>query len=160
MVMKRPSLLILALLAACLLLAGCKSTLLARNTTVKDVVPIFKDYLGTHGYTLTYENEATGSYRVSLGTVYVPERSETTKTKMVTLPAPAADPNLPVTAYEDTTWRTVSVPGHYVEATAIISITQLDDDVIITIDTNSAGGSSMDDIKEYFQWNGITIDVK
>lgn len=150
----------MAILASVLLLAGCKTTLLVHDATVKELIPIFKDYAGTHGYNIIYTNDETGSYRLSLGNVYVPERSETTKTKIVTLPPPEPNDNQPLTSYEDTTWRTVSTPGHYVEGTAMVSITQLDEDVIITIDTNNVGGSSLDDLRDFFRWNGLTVDVK
>jgi hypothetical protein len=148
------------LLAAVLFLPGCKTTLLVRDATVQEIIPIFKDYAGTHGYQITYENPQTGSFRLSLGNVFVSGRSETTKTKFVTVNPPAEGSNQPLTAYEDTTWRTVSTPGRYVEATAAVNMVQQDNDVIINIDTNDVAASSLDDLLDYIRGLGYEIDRK
>lgn len=153
-------LLMILLIAALFLLTGCVSTLLVRNATVAEVTPLFKDYAGTHGYQISYENAQTGQYRLDLGSVYVPEVSETTKSKMVVVQPPSKDSNTPLTSYEDTTWRTVSTPGHYAEATAMVSITQQDKDVQIVIDTNSVAGTSLNDVRDYIQGAGYNVDSK
>ena len=157
----RPSLLLIALLmAAAFILSGCVSTLVVRQATVAKIIPVFKDYVGTRGYQLTYENAATGQYRVNMGSVYVQGVSETTKSKTVIVQPPAEDSNLPLTSYEDTTWRTVSTPGHYVDATATVSITQQGDDVQIVLDTNDVAGTSLNDIRDYIQGIGYNVDSK
>jgi hypothetical protein len=142
-----------------LLLSGCKSTLLVHDATVKDVITILEDYVGTHGYKITYRNDELGSFRLSLGNVYMPERSETTKTKEITQ-FPPVDKNLPYTAYEETSRQTVKMPGHYLEATAVVSITQQDKDVVFVIDSSDARGFSLDDVSEYIRSFGYTVDNK
>ncbi len=130
------------------------------DTSVEEITPILKDYVGTHGYLITYENKETGSFRISLGSVYVPGTAETTKTKYVVVNPPAEGTTQPMTAYEDTTWRTVSKPGHYVEATAMIRLTQKDNDVVMEIDTNDAAGISLNDMRDYIQGVGYAVDSK
>jgi len=103
--------LIALLMAAAFILSGCVSTLVVRQATVAKIIPVFKDYVGTRGYQLTYENAATGQYRVNMGSVYVQGVSETTKSKTVIVQPPAEDSNLPLTSYEDTTWRTFITPA-------------------------------------------------
>jgi hypothetical protein len=163
MAMKTPRptwMLLLLLIVASFLLTGCVSTLLVRDASVEDIIPVFKDYAGTRGYTISYENAATGQYRLNLGSVYVPEVSETTKSKMVVVQPPPKDSNLPTTSYEDTTWRTVSNPGHYVDATAVVSITQQEQDVQIVIDSNGEAGTALNDVRDYIQGAGYKVDAK
>ena len=156
---KRFGIILTALLVSMLFLTGCKSTLLVQDATVKDTITILEDYAGTHGYKITYRNDELGSFRLSLGNVYMPERSETTKTKEITK-QPPIDKNLPYTAYEETTWQTVSVPGHYVEASAMVNITQQDKDVIVVIDTGNSAGVSFDDIVDYIKGFGYAVENK
>jgi len=154
------TLIIGTLMGFALLISGCKTTLVIHNATVENITPIFHDYIGTHGYQLTYENPETGSYRVSLGEVYRPERSETTKSSTIVVQPPAKDTNMPLTSYEDTSWRTVSTPGHYVEATAIVLIFQQDNNVIINVDSNDVGGASIDDLKGYIEGLGYAVNSR
>lgn len=156
----RLSLLLVLLIAASLLLSSCVSTLLVRNTTVADVTPVFKDYVGTHGYQITYENAQTGQYRINLGSAYVPQVSETTRNESSVVIPPPKGSNLPMTSYEDTTWRTVSTPGHYVDATAVVSLTQQGPDVQVVIDANDVAGNSLNDARDYFQGAGFKVDSK
>ncbi|HTY13301.1 MAG TPA: hypothetical protein VMD02_03830 [Candidatus Omnitrophota bacterium] len=149
---------VIALLVPALLLSGCKSTLLVRNATVAQMIPILKDYAGTHGYNITYENDQTGSFRLDLGPVYVAGTTSTTRTKSVTVTPPSKDQ--PMTSYEDTTWNTVSTPGHYDEATAMVTLIQSDNDVVITVDGNDAAGSSMSDVHSYLASFGYTVEDK
>lgn len=159
--MTRSNLLIMMLLiGAAFFLTGCVSTLLVRNAKVGEIVTVFKDYVGTHGYQITYENAQTGQYRLDLGSVYVPEVSETTKNSTVVVQPPQKDSNIPLTSYEDTTWRTVSTPGHYADANASIGITQQGSDVKIVVDTNSVAGESLNDVRDYIQGAGYTVDSK
>ncbi len=143
-----------------LFLSGCKSTLLVHDATVKDIAIILEDYAGTHGYKMTYRNDDLGSYRLSLGNFYVPESSQTTKSKLTTQQTQAKDSNLPLTAYEETTWNSVSVPGHYVEATAMVNLTQQDKNVVLSVDTSDVVGSSLGDISDYIKGFGYTVDNK
>ncbi len=156
----RLGLLLLVLSASLLFLTGCKTTILVHNATVKDIAVILDDYVGTHGFQITYRNDALGSYRLSLGNIYVPETSQTVKNKEVTAFPVQKNSRQPQTSYEETTWNTVTVPGHYVEATAAITLTQQDKDVVISIDTNDAGGSSLDDAADYIKGFGYAIDKK
>lgn len=156
----RLSSILIILLASVFFLSGCKSTLLVHDATVEEIIPILKDYVGTHGYQITYENVETGSFRLSLGNVYVSETRETTKTKTVFVQPPPKDSNLPMTSYEDTTWRTVSTPGHYAEATAMIKMIQQENDVIINIDTNDVAWTSLNDMRDYIRGLGYEVDSK
>lgn len=149
---------LIALLASVVLLAGCKSTLLVHDAQLEKIIPILDDYAGTHGYQITYRNDEAGSFRLSLGNVYVPAVSETTKSKSVIVQPPPEGSNLPMTSYEDTTMRTVSSPGRYVEAYAMISLIQQDKDVQIIIDSNDAGGASPSDLIDYIRSFGYVVD--
>jgi hypothetical protein len=145
-------------MACAMLLSGCQTNLLVHNATVDKVIPAFKDYVGIHGYLITYANDKTGSYHVDMGVVYVPSTSSTTKSTTVVSTPPSQDQ--PMTAYEDTTWRTVSSADHYVDATAAVSIIQQGSDVRISIDTNNAGGASLNDIQDYLTSLGYTVETK
>jgi hypothetical protein len=148
------------LLAFSLFLAGCQTTLVVHDANVKQIIQIFKDYAGMHGYAITFQNDQTGSYHLSMGTVFMPYTSSTQKSKSTISNNPPAGSNQPLTAYEQTSWNTVSNPSHYEEATAAVSIIQKDTDVQILIDTNDAGGSSLNDIKDYLQSLGYSVDNK
>ncbi len=140
--------------------AGCKTTLLVHNATVAKMIPLFKDYVGIHGYGITYANDQTGSYNVDLGSVYMPENTIVTKNSMVTVTPPPKDSSLPMTAYEETTWNSVSTPGHIVEATASVSMIQQGSDVAVFLDTNGVAGPSLNDLQSYLQNLGYSVDVK
>jgi hypothetical protein len=149
---------ILILLALALFVSGCKTTFVVRGATAKQIIPIFKDYVGFHGYTMRYQNDLTGSYNVDMGVVYVPYTSETEKTKTVITVPREENSHQPMTAYEQTTWNTVSNPAHYVEATAVVNIIQQGSDVLVNIDTNDAGGASLDDLRDYLQTLGYKVE--
>ena len=152
--------LIFVLLICAFFLSGCKTTLLVHNTTVKQITPIFKDYAGTHGYTVTFANEQTGSYHISMGNVYVPYASSTTKNKSTIQYTPPAGSSQPLTAYEETSWNTVAMPGHYNEASAAVTIIQQGTDVMIILDGNDAAGSSLNDFQDYLNALGYAVDTK
>lgn len=156
----RSSIILMILLASVFLLSGCRATLLVHNAKVNQVIPILEDYAGTHGYQMTYRNDEAGSYRLSLGSVFVPEVSETTKSRSVIVQPPPEGSNLPMTSYEDSTMRTVTSPGHYVEAYAMISIVQQGGDAQIIIDANDAAGVSLDDFKDYLKSFGFNAESK
>lgn len=160
MKIRRSNILLITLIGIVLFLSGCKSALLVYNAKVEDITPILDDYVGAHGYKMTYRNDESGSYRISLGDVYVPGKSETTKTKEITQQTPPPDSNQPFTAYEETTWRTVSVPGRYVEATAIVSIVQQDADVLIEMEAYNMGISALDDLRDYIKDFGYAVENK
>jgi len=154
--MRKRFALIIFLLTLLLVLSGCKTTLLVHNATVAQVIPIFKDYAGSHGYTLTYQNDQTGSYGLDLGPVFVSATSDTTMSRSVII----QPSNQPMSAYEETTWHTVSTPGHFDEATASVNIVQQGSDVLVIIDGNSAAGGSLNDAHDYIQQRGYTVDTK
>jgi len=149
---------ILVVLVLALFVSGCKTTFVIRGATVSQVIPIFKDYVGFHGYAMRYQNDLTGSYNVDMGVVYVPYTSETEKTRTVMNIPSNANSYQPMTAYEQTTWNTVSNPAHYEDATAVVNILQQGSDVLVIIDTNDAGGSSMDDLRDYLQTLGYKVE--
>jgi hypothetical protein len=152
---------LLILLLLVLFLTGCKSTLLVKTTTVEQLIPILKDYVGIHGYQLTYQNDQTASYRVYLGTVYIPNVSQTTKTSQISEKVSSDNVNQSVlTGYEQTTWQTVSVPGHYVEASVMVKVLQQDKDALIIVDSNDSVGSSLSDLAQYIQTLGYSVENK
>ena len=139
-------------------LSGCKTTLLVHNTTVKQITPIFKDFAGTHGYLLTYQNEQTGSYRLDMGSVFLPYTSQTIKSQSTVQYQSAS--NQPMSAYEQTTWNTVANPAHYVQASAAVTIIQQGSDVLIILDGNDAASTSLSDARDFIQSFGYTVDSK
>jgi hypothetical protein len=64
-------------LALALVLMGCNSTLVIHNATTSQITPVFKDYINLHGYQLTYQNDQVGSYRIDLGSIFIPATSVT-----------------------------------------------------------------------------------
>ena len=156
---KLRSAVLLLLICPLFLLAGCKSTLVVNNASASNIISAFKDYAGVHGYTITYQNDQTGSYRLNMGSVYVPNVSETVKTKTV-VGKPMKDSRQPMTAYEETTWKTVSTPGHYVDATAMVSITQQAADVLVVLEGNDVVGTALDDVDDYIKGLGYVVENK
>ena len=156
---KSRSAVLVMLVASLFFLAGCKSSFLILNTSTNKVVASFKDYVGIHGYTFTYQNDQTGSYRLNMGSVYVPEVRETTKTKTL-VGTPIKDRHQPLTGYEETTWKTVSTPGHYVDATAMVSIAQQGEDVLLVLEGNDVAGSKLDDVYDYLEGLGYNVEKK
>jgi len=157
--MKRSKLiLVLMMLAAVFILSGCKTTLLVHNATVKQVTPIFKDYIGMQGYMITYQNDQTGSYHVDMGSVFVAGTSSGSSTRSIIAVQPSK--NQPLTAYEESSWTSTNIPEHYTQATASISIIQQGSDVLLSIDTNDAGGASLNDIVDYIRSLGYTVENK
>lgn len=148
------------LLAFALFLSGCRTTLVVHDATTQKIIPVFKDYAGSHGYAITYQNEQTGSYHVNMGTVFVPYTSSTEKSKSTIQYNPPSGSSQPMTAYEETSWNTVANPSHYEDATAAVTIVQKDKDVMILIDTNNAGGTSLNDISDYLKSLGYEVDNK
>ncbi len=156
--MKKNGLLIAVLMASALFLSGCETTLTVRNAAVKDIIPVFKDYVGMQGYTLRYQNDKTGSYNVDMGKVFISGTSSASKTKSVIVQPSDSTTGQPMTAYEQTSWNAANNPAHYDQASAAVSITQRGSDVVIYINTNSAGGTSMNDIKDYIHSLGYEVD--
>lgn len=150
--------LLLLLLTAVMLLSGCKTTIAIHNASVKGIIPIFKDYAGSHGYMITYADDQTGSYHLDLGEVYLSgvNTGSTSTTTFVS----GGNGNQPMTAYEQTSWNAINDPARYEDATASVNIIQQDKDVLILIDTNTSGGPSLDDIKDYLQNLGYTVENK
>jgi hypothetical protein len=143
-----------------LFLTGCTSTLVVHNATANQIATILKDYAGIHGYVITYQNDLSGSYRLSLGNVYVPNTSQTTETQQAAQHLPSEHHQDLLTSYEQTTWETVSVPGHYLEASAMVRISQQGNDVIILLDSNDEVGSGLSDLRDYIQGFNYTVDSK
>jgi hypothetical protein len=155
---KTRALLTVILLLSAVILSGCQTTITVHNASKKDIAPIFKDYVGMHGYVLRYQNDTTGTYNVDMGQVYVQGTSTATKNKSIVMQPSDSSTGQPLTAYEQSTWTTVNNPAHYEDAFAAVSISQRDSDVIVFIDTNGAGGSSLDDIRNYFKSYGYQVD--
>lgn len=156
--MRAKGMIVCLLLMASILIAGCQTTMTVRDSLAKDIVSIFKDYVGMHGYSLTYQNDRTGSYNVNMGSVFISGVSSTSKSKSTTSYTAPAGSGQAMTAYEQTSWNTVNDPAHFAQAGAAVSITQKGEDVVIYIDTNSAGGTSFNDIKDYIQSLGYKVD--
>jgi hypothetical protein len=148
---------VLFLLICVMLLSGCRTTLVVHDTTAKAVIPVFKDYVGMHGYAITFANEKTGSYHVNMGSVFMPYVSSTQKSKST---IQYYGTNQPLTAYEETSWNSVANPAHYENVTAAVSITQKDKDVQMIIDIENANGPSLNDIKDYLKSLGFEVESK
>lgn len=149
---------VLLLLLSVILLSGCQTTLTVRDATVKNITSAFKDYVGMHGYSLTYQNDATGSYHVDMGSVFITGNSSATKSKATSSYTATAGSGQAMTAYEQTSWNAVNDPARYAQASAAVSITQKGGDVQVFIDTNDAGGTTLNDIKDYIQGLGYKVD--
>ena len=143
-----------------LFLAGCKTTLLVHETSTDKLAAIVRDYAGIHGYQLTYQNDKTGSYRLSLGMVYLPNVSQTTQTSEGAQRLTTGNIDQTATSYERTTWETVNNPGHFVEATAMVRLVQQDKDVMVLVDSNNVAGSALDDFSGYLKDLGYTVENK
>jgi hypothetical protein len=146
------------LLLSAIFISGCQTTITVHDAKKADIIPIFKDYVGMHGYVLRYQNEKTGTFNVDMGQVYVQGTSTATKNKSVIMQPSDSSTGQPMTAYEQSTWTTVNNPAHYEDAFAAVSISQKDTDVMVFIDTNGAGGASLDDIRNYFKSYGYLVD--
>ena len=146
-----------------LLLMGCNSTLVVHNVKVAQVTPLFKDYVGIHGYQFTYQDDQVGSYRIDLGSVYIPATSETIVNNEVAQGDSGRHHHNDhaLTSYERTTMQTVSSPGHYIEGTEMVRILQRGDDVLILLDDNSNNiGASFSDLHDYLQELGYFVDYQ
>ncbi|MFC1767800.1 hypothetical protein ACFLZ2_04560 [Candidatus Margulisiibacteriota bacterium] len=162
--MRQKTILICILLLSVLFLTGCETVYTVRNANQNKIIPLFKDYVGMHGYTLKYQNDDTGTYNVDMGQVYIPGTSSTTMTT-TTYINPGTDnkgkdkkQRTPTTAYEETSWKTVDNPARYEEAYGAVTIKQSGPDVVITINTNDAGGASLNDINDYIKSYGYTVN--
>lgn len=149
---------LLSLLVSAVLLCGCQTTLTVHDATSQNVISAFRDYVGMHGYSLTYQNDKTGSYNVNMGSVFITGTSSATKSKSTSSYTAPAGSGQAMTAYEQTSWNTVNDPARYAQASAAVSITQKGSDVAVFIDTNDAGGTSLNDIKDYIQSLGYKVD--
>ena len=149
----------MVLLACVFLLTGCKTTLLVHQTTVQKLIPIVKDYAGSHGYRINYENDQTGAFGIDMGAVYVPYSSSTTKSSSY-IQTQSPGNNQPLTAYEQTTWNTVGNSEHFEEAAASINMLQQGEDVLMTLDGNDAAGSSLNDFYDYLKSLGYQVESK
>ena len=145
------------LLLCALFLTGCKTTLLVHNAAVKDIIPVLKDYAGSHGYRISYENDQTGTFGLDMGSVYVPYSSSTVQSTTI---IKTANPHQPLTAYEETTWNTVGNSEHYVQAAASVNIIQQGADVELILDGNDAAGGSLNDFYDYLKGLGYTVENK
>lgn len=147
------------MLSLSLLLTGCRTTLLVRNATVKDITPILKDYAGIRGYKVSYQNEQTNSYRLDLGNVYIPYVSETVKTT-VTLPTENIQP---LTSYEQKTWKTVAAEGRNVQVAVMVRLIQQNSDVLVNINSEDEVGPAryqVGYIADYLRDFGYTVEQK
>jgi hypothetical protein len=158
--MRTKPVLALIIITCVFFLAGCRTTLIVHDTTTDTIIPAFKDYVGMHGYSITFANEKTGSYHVNMGNVFMPYTSSTQKSKSTITYNPPAGTSQPMTAYEETSWNSVANPAHYEDATAAVSIIQKGKDVQIIIDTNDAGGPSFNDVIDYLKSLGFEVENK
>lgn len=151
---------IIFLMIFLLVLTGCKTTLLVRDVGREQLTAAVKDYAGLHGYIFTYQNDATGSYRLSLGTVYVPNVTETTQTSESQQRLTTGNIDQTATSYERTTWQTVSQPGHYVEATAMLRLVAQGEHTLIILESNTAAGNALADFDTYLKELGYKVEYK
>jgi hypothetical protein len=151
---------LMAIVLLVLLLSGCKSVLLVKDVSQEQMATIVKDYAGIHGYQFTYQNDKTGSYRLSLGMMYMPNTSQTTQTSESSQRLTTGNVDQTATSYERTTWETVNDPGHFVEATAMLRLLQQGSNVSVVIESNNASGSALDDFSGYLKDLGYTVENK
>jgi hypothetical protein len=151
----------LILLVSVMLLSGCSSTLFVYNADLGKVESLFKDYVGLNGYQLTYQNDQTKSYRLLLGTVYIPHSTQTKQTFQGNRQLDHEVKNLTnLVAYEQTVVETVNRPAHIVEATAKVRMVQQNDTVVIHLETDGPLGTSVDDLKDFIQQNGLQVESR
>jgi hypothetical protein len=76
-ILRRNGLLLLAVALAVLLIGGCNYNVsyLVKNSQLKDVETVLKDYAGLSGYKMTYSNDETGAYRIVVNSALVPVES-------------------------------------------------------------------------------------
>lgn len=141
-------------------LAGCNNRLLIQDATSKEIIPVFIEYASLHGYKITYRNDATGSYRVELGEVYIPQNIESIKTK-VTVATQNIVSTVPLTSYEEQNWKTINSDSRYVTVAVMVRIKQKDNNVIIMVDTDDNIGPTYaqgNNLKRYFEDAGYKVD--
>lgn len=154
-----PKLLVLLFCFLTLLLTGCETTMMVRDIKMDEMIPLFKDYAGMNGYEITYENNNTKSYRLSLGTFFVPHMSQSVETSRGAAQIDKEVPNLTnVTSYGQTIVQTINQPAHYVEATATVRLLPQGNDVLIYIETDGAA-VSLDDFQKYIKQTGYNVEV-
>ena len=151
----------LILLVSIMLLSGCSSSMLVHNANLNQIETLFKDYVGLNGYQLTYQNDQTKSYRLLLGTVYVPHSTQTKQTFQGNRQLDSEVKNLTnLVSYEQTVVETVNRPAHIVEATAKVRMAQQDNNVLIYLETDGPLGTSVDDLKDFIQQNGLQVESR
>lgn len=138
-----------------LFLTGCKSTIMVYGTSTDEVIPVFKDYVNIHGYNIAYANDQNGSYRIFLGSYYVPQVIKTELTKVKTKEDPAKNLDQTIASYEHTTVETTNEPGHQVYSNAMVRIVQQEDDVRIIIETPDMINYSHDNLTDYLKDYGF-----
>ena len=153
--MKKKLLILLLIVISAIFLTGCETKITVRNAERSDVITMFKDYVGMHGFKLKYQNDKTGTYNVDMGIVFISGSKSTTINKSVV--EQPANANQPMTRFEQTTWDSVNNPARYVNAPAAVSINKRMNDVIIIINTNTSG-ASLNDLKDYIKSLGYQVD--
>ena len=142
-----------------LLLTGCETTLKVNNIGIDQMTPLFKDYAGINDYQITYENKETKSYRLSLGTYFVPHISQSVETSRGAAQIDKDVPNQTnVTSYGQTIVQTINQPAHYVEAVATVRMMPQGKDVLIYIETDGAA-VSMDNFQKFLKQTGYQVEV-
>jgi hypothetical protein len=152
-------LMVLAFCVMTVFMAGCETTLKVNNIGIDQMTPLFKDYAGLNGYQITYENSQTKSYRLSLGTFFVPHVSQSVETSRGAAQIDQEIPNQTnVTSYGQTIVQTINQPAHYVEAVATVRMMPQGEDVLIYIETGGAA-VSLDDFQKYIKQTGYHVEV-
>lgn len=66
---KRHSMFFAISLIAVMILSGCRydSYLVVKDAEKRDIAVLLRDYVGINGYSMTYANDETGTYRIVLG---------------------------------------------------------------------------------------------
>lgn len=148
---------LLLICLAVILLTGCEKQLLVQNTSPEKITPILKDYAGIHGYRISYANDQTNSYRLELGSVYIPATSQTEVTK-VTLPT---DNIQPLTSYEQKTWKTVSALDRTVAVAVMVRVLPKGSHVVVKLTSDAEIGALSDQVSglhDYLEDYGLTVE--
>ncbi len=152
----------LILLLSIWLLTGCNNQLAVRHTELAKLIPVFKEYVNLYGYSLQYQNDQTGAYRLYLGEVYVPERLTSTAQETETYSS-GNYTNEIMTRYENKVLDTIHQDSRYVKLYAMVRLVQSGSDVLIYIDSEGSGyfqpiTSPGRILQRYLQSLGYTVE--
>jgi hypothetical protein len=141
-------------------LTGCNNELVVHNAKRAQITPIFKEYVGIHGYRVSYENDTTGAYRVDMGTVTLPEKRTISK---VAIGVPTSNFTYPLTSYEEESWEQTTQYSKDVALAVMVRIFEQGDDVILKFSSEQPfyqTGEQGTKFADYVRESGYQVDVR